>query len=301
MGGTFAFVWQTKRNEEKEYLQIPITFAPSPSPTTLTIELGAVGNWDPHPTTIGFGFPPGTDISLQRITVNGWSVSEKFLENIKCFWTFDGLKPSTINFLWGPLLCNSSIARKNLYLHMPPIAHSGMRVIYAFLVIGIAASLTFRLMKRKRVRRAVARDVLVLMLILWVFLDIRMGSELLYNWKTDVESYLQKPVGTRVFRVLRFFPDFAEAIKPLVRDQKHYVLLTPTPVFFTNYIRYQTYPSLPVTPENGSDASIWLAYERPDLTLDTKGRLVENGKPISPPGSITHEFAKGIFIFRTTE
>jgi len=65
-------------------------------------------------------------------------------------------------------------------------------------------------------------------------------------------------------------------------------------------MRYQTYPSQPVNPSEGSGASVWLVYERRDLVVGSGGQIMEDGVPLSPPGQVVHEFMKGTYIFRTT-
>ena len=298
-GGTFPIVWHGSTSQANEYYQLPIIFNPSNGLATLTVAMSSVGDWNGHPTTLGLGIPAGTDITIHSMTLRGWNAVEKAVESFRCFWAFDGIKSFSINFLWGPLLCSSPVAREHLFDQYPPVAHSGMRVVYVLLILGAVLITTGRLLSRdSAARKKILRNILLLFLALWVFLDLRMGAEFLVNWRHDYVMYLKEPAGKRVFRLLKFFPDFAAVTRPLLKDQPRYVLLTPTPVLFTGYIRYQTYPSIPVTPKNGSGASLWLVYERPDLLLDQTGRLLENNVPISPPGVITHEFMKGTFLFR---
>jgi hypothetical protein len=297
-GGTPSLIWQLPGSDPRQYYQIPISLQPSAASTTSTIVLSAIGHWSTHPTAIGLQVPPGTDITLNTLTLRGWSGGEKLLEAIRCFWTFDVFKAHSINFLWGPLLCSSPVARENLYHQQPPAAHSGMRTIYAILAAG-AAVIAIRWWFTRDRRRAV-RQILVLMLALWVILDVRMGLELQRNWLVDVQSFLREPVGRRVFRTIRFLPDFATTSRGILADQPRYVLLSPTTDTFMNFMRYQTYPSRPVEPRDGSGASIWMVYERPDLPIDAEGRITEDGVPLSPPGSVIHEFMKGTYIFRAT-
>jgi len=297
-----TFLWQRQGDPQNNFLQLPLSFAPSNGkPTTLTVELSAVGNWTRQPVSIGFGIPAGTDITLQSIRLRGWSGGEKLLETWKCFWSFDILQPYSINFLWGPLLCSTTVARENLYHHNPPITHSALRLFY--LVLFAAAVILFVRRFLRRPRRPLThtlRQFLIVFLCAWVILDLRMGLEFFSQVRYDYVTYLSKPVGKRTFRVLRFFPDFTNVLVPLLKKEKRYVLLTPVAYTFTGYIRYFTYPSVPVTPAEGSGTTLWLVYDRPDIAQNKEGRLVENGQPISPPGSILHEFAKGIFLFTVT-
>ncbi|OIO53481.1 hypothetical protein AUJ46_04750 [Candidatus Peregrinibacteria bacterium CG1_02_54_53] len=306
-GASLAFIWHSQGDPSEKYLQIPITLQPSRTSTSIVVDLSAVGGWDPHAAAIGFQLQPGTDIILHDLELQGWSVRESLVEAVKCFWTFDGLKAHSINFFWGPLLCSTPVSRENLYRHQPPIAHSAMRVVYALLLVSTAI-IAFRAWRKHdgNVRKRILAGSAALILVFWIVLDIRMGAELIATWSYDVRSYLQQPMGKRTFRTIGFLPDFALATQGILMDQPRYVFITPTTDTFMNFMRYQTYPSLPVTPEEelalsaakGSGATIWLVYGRPDLTTGSDGRIVENGIPISPSGSLVHQFAEGIFVFR---
>ncbi len=296
-GANLSLIWRKRGSAAGQYMQIPIVLKPSAVSTSIVIDMSAVGGWDPRASAIGFQLPPSTDITLHGIELQGWSGVEKVTEMTKCFWTFDGIKAHSINFFWGPLLCSSPVARQNLYRNQPPLAHSGMRAIYAILALG-AVIIALRAWMTGSSRRTILLTCAALFCACWILLDIRMGAELLSTWTYDVRSYLTQPAGKRTFRRMNFLPDFAAAIKASVADQERYVLLVPTTDTFMNFMRYQTYPSRPVSPAEGSGATVWLAYERPDLVISAEGRMLEDGAPISPPGQITHEFMKGTFIFR---
>ncbi len=300
-GASLSFIWRSTDSPAGKYLQIPITLQPSTTATSIVVDMSAVGGWDPHAAAIGFQLPPNTEIIFHDVELNGWSVRESFIEAIKCFWTFDRLKAHSINFFWGPLLCSTPVLRENLYRNQPPIAHSAMRVVYALLAIstGIIAFMAWCKRDGSALKRIFVRSA-VLFLLFWIVLDIRMGSELIAAWRYDVRSYLQQSIGKRTFRTMGFLPDFALATQGILSDQPRYVFITPTTDTFVNFMRYQTYPSLPVKPEEGSDAAVWLVYGRPDLTIGSDGRIMEDGKPLSPPGALVHQFAEGIFVFRVT-
>lgn len=298
-GAQPSLMWRKQGSQPNEYYQLPIELSPASTPTPITIELSSVGNWTTHPISLGLMLPAGTDVTLHGIKLEGWSLSEKLSTAFQCFWKFDSFKAYSINFLWGPLLCTTPVSLENLYRHQPPIAHSALRIIYFVLILGAGIFAVLAWFSRRRLGSGTAlKRTLLLTLVLWMFLDIRMGAEFFGSWSYDVRSFLREPVGQRVFRNLNFFPDFATAVKGLLADQPRFVLLTPTANTFRNYMRYQTWPSEPVAPENGSGAAIWLVYERPDITVNGEGRLVENGLPLSPPGTVIHEFMKGTFAFR---
>ncbi|MDD4628437.1 MAG: hypothetical protein PHE68_03535 [Candidatus Peribacteraceae bacterium] len=292
-GGPFALLWQG-RDAGDSYYQLPLNLGPAAQPKQFIVALGAVGNWNNRPTALGFSFPEGTDVTIRTVTLHGWNVVEKLVENVKCFWTFDVIAPHSINFLWGPLLCSSPAARKVLYEHAPPIAHSGMRVIYA--VLGLALIIIgFRTWFSGSDRNVFVRRALLVTFIFWAILDLRAGAEFLRNWTTDIRMYVSEPAGRRAFRSLEFFPDFSAVVAPILKDQPKYVLLSNFP---ERYIRYYTWPSQPVQPSAGSGALYWLVYDRKDLTLNPEGRITDDGVPLSPPGSIIHEFMKGTYVFR---
>lgn len=292
-------LWQRKGDPQNNFLQLPLSFAPgNGKPETLTVEFSKVGNWTRQPVAIGFYVPAGTDITLQSIRLRGWTGGEKLLETWKCFWSFDILQPYSINFLWGPLLCSTAVARESLYRHNPPIAHSALILFYlALFAAAVIVSIRWFLQHPRPSAIRPLRKFLVFFLCAWVILDLRMGVEFFSHVRNDYTTYFSRPVGERTFRVLQFFPDFTDVLAPFLKEEKRYVLITPVAYTFTGFSRYITYPSVSVTPAEGSGAMLWLIYGRPDITLDKEGRLIENGRPISPPGSILHEFAKGIFLF----
>lgn len=294
-----SLLWRKRGSKENQYLQIPITFNPSPTPVSVAVDMGAVGQWDPRAVAIGFQFPPGTDVTLYGVRLQGWSLAEKFIESIKCFWVFDGLKAYSINFFWGPLLCDSPVTRTHLFQSQPPAAHSAMRVVYELLILG-AIIIAIRGWMKSANRRSFLLKFGALFFVFWIFLDIRMGAEFIATWTYDVRSYLLQPVGKRTFRRINFLFDFAAAARGILADQPRYVLLAPTTDTFMNFMRYQTYPSQPVNPSEGSGASVWLVYERRDLVVGSGGQIMEDGVPLSPPGQVVHEFMKGTYIFRTT-
>lgn len=301
-GGPLAFLWRrTESSDVRQFHQIPVTLQPRTEPATFTLALSAVGNWDPRPQAIGFRIPPGADMTIHAVTLRGWSAAERLTEALRCFWTSDTFGAHSINFLWGPLLCSSPIQREHLYDQQPPAAHSGMRAIYLLWGVGSLVVGALCWSRRRRLRPgAFLRGTLLLALALWIVLDLRMGMEFFRNLRADAHSYISEPIGKRVFRTIRFLPDFAVASLGILRDQPRYVFLAPTTDTFMNYMRYATYPSAPVNPDAGSGASLWLVYGRPDMAIDPRGRITEQGVPLSPPGSLVHEFMKGTFIFRVT-
>lgn len=298
-GAQPSLIWRKQGGSPDHFYQIPLQLLPTATPAPITIALSTVGNWTTHPITLGLSLPPGTDITIHGIKLRGWTVGEKTVTALRCFWTFDVFKAHSINFFWGPLLCTTPVTLENLYRNQPPVAHSGMRLIYGILVLGACVFFLSAWLKRlPGWRSAALRRTLVLTLVLWAVLDLRMGAELWRNWTFDLTAYVRKPIGQRVFRHLKFFPDFATATRGLVTDEPRFVLLTPTQNTFRNYMRYQTWPSEPVSPQEGSGAVIWLVYERPDVTVDTEGQIRENGQVISPSGTVIHEFMEGTFAFR---
>lgn len=295
-GGTVMLLWQSEGAPPDQYHQMPITIAPRTTPDTVVVPLDGIQNWVRSPAMFGIGLDGKTDVTVRSVELLSWSAGERLLESVRCFWTLDGWQLTSINYLWGPLLCSTPISRETLYNQSPPLAQSGMRWIYAVLVIG-ALVIGWKLWHRGE-RGVFLRRFLVLAFACWVLLDMRMGAQAMRNWWWDIELYLRPPIGQRLFRSLGYFPDFARETRKLFTAPQRYVFLAPQPWPYTNYIRYETYPSMPVTPAEGSGALYWLAYKRPDLTLDPEGKLLENGQAISPPGSIIHEFMKGTFVFK---
>jgi hypothetical protein len=134
--------------------------------------------------------------------------------------------------------------------------------------------------------------------VLWIFYDLRMGSEFFGYLAKDYRTYWSQPIGSRTLRERAFFYDFAEQVRRFSVGEDRYVFVSTQPWPYIGILRYLTYPSVPADAEHadGSETA-WAIHERPDITLSERGELTENGKVISPQGEIFHEYAPGTFLF----
>jgi hypothetical protein len=291
------FYWHIRGKPREELVQFPFTFPRSLEPRTVSLNLAPYPQWDPLADRIGFSFPVGTDLTIERIQLIGWSPGAKILEVAKAFWTFDEVRPYTINFVWGPLLVWNPVAREQLFAKVPPMARSANTVFYVILGIGLGSLLLIRRSSKPGRQRMALLSFLGLLAGLWFLYDLRMGLEFLSYVRDDYVTYLSEPLGRRTFRELDFFDDVARAVAPGVAKEQRYVFIPNKPSPYAGLMRYHTYPSVPVGPDDSKDVPFWFIYKRPDITLGPGGELVSNGKAISPPGRVFHEYEPGTFVF----
>jgi hypothetical protein len=65
-------------------------------------------------------------------------------------------------------------------------------------------------------------------------------------------------------------------------------------------MKYEAYPALPVAYDKDTEGiDTWIIYNRNDIKPNEEGRLMLDGKAISPPGDIMMQFEPGAFVFVT--
>ncbi len=286
-----AFMWQPTNGAPGDLLQLFFT-----SPKTETFERVVVipsdyPQWTEKTTVIAFGFPADTDMVIQKVEWKSWSASEKFMTAIKSMWTFDVLSQYGINFLWGPLFTTNPATLETIYDGLPPKGVSGMRVVYAALIVALIIAGIFFLMDRKR--RAIL-TVVVTVAGLWLILDVRMGAELLSYAITDIRS--------PEFRTLSDVPSITERTDALLSglDATSVVLLEPPGNVYVAHTRLKLYP-LDVTPYsealNVRPKRAWLVLHRPDIRFEDGVVKTETGRALSSPGKVIERFENDSFLF----
>ncbi len=262
------------------------------------IALNAIPEWKNDASYIGIELPQGTALTLHSIRLLHASLPEQLREAFLSFWTFDAFRPYSINFGWGPQIAVTAVQRMTMFDTLPPRALSATYVLYVLMIALLAACvLAGRLLHNIYSRpRFIVTASLCVMVIGWVFMDVRMGSEFLSWMMRDMQQYIAAPVEERTFRDRHRFYDFAAFVAPLVADRKHYVFFAEVPWPYVGNIGYITYPSLPSDAIERDDT--WVIYRRNDMKLNAANELESDGKVVSAPGEVIGRFDDSSFVFR---
>lgn len=292
------FFWHRRGDPEGQIVQLPFHFTPTMVAETVKLDVRWYNEWDPKPDMMGILLPKGADVQILQFKLTGLSPLDKILAGIRSYWTFDTFTPYSINFLWGPVLSASPIAREKLFIDLPPHGTYANKVWYGLLIITVIAAFSWAWNTGDK-RRATL-GLLGVFAACWILSDLRMGIETMSYAVHDIDTYWSKPQEQRIFRERGDFPLFLDAIQPLVTDRGRYIFLTQFPYPFLGLIRYHTYPALPVAPEAITEGvDTWVVFERPDVRISPDGQLMADGKPISQPGEILFALRDGTFVFRT--
>ncbi|TSC98087.1 MAG: hypothetical protein Greene101449_1014 [Candidatus Peregrinibacteria bacterium Greene1014_49] len=291
-------LWHRPATPPEEIVQLPFVFTRTMVASTVKLDVRWYKEWTSHPDTVGLVLPKGSDIQILQISFVGLSPLEKTAALLRSYWTFDKFSPYSVNFLWGPILTMSPIARESLYVELPPHG-TYANVLWYLLLFGIAIGCIAWGWKELS-RRNAFLCMAVCIGALWLLSDLRMGLEAVSYARTDLTEYWTQPASERKFRERGDFPVFLSAIQPLLTDRGRYIFLTQFEYPLLGLMRYHTYPSIPVAPEKATEGiDTWVIYERPEISVDAEGRLTAEGKPISLPGTVLFEFRSGAFVFRT--
>ncbi len=261
----------------------------------LTIAPAHIGT----PEMIGFVFPAGTQTTIQTISSISYNFGEKILGGWLSFWKFNDFGPRTINFLWEPILRFTPEGRTALFLTEPPVGWSSTVFLTELLgIVGICIMLWIVLRGGEEKFRRGASAFFSFALCLWILFDIRMGSELLRNVGTDVQSYLLQQVGNRKFRVYGNFYDALLSSVPALQQKPRFAAMSDPSL--QSRILYETYPSRPI--ENGESivgVTTWFVYQQPDITVDEKGDLRSGDTILAKGGRILQRFDSTSFLYQT--
>ena len=293
-GADGLFFWRPPSMEEGNVFQIPITFTASPTTQTLVLDISKISEWDHRSDRIGFVLNAGSQLILQEMSFSGPSGTDVIVYPFKTFFTFDQARAYSINFLWGPLMTYSEQQFNRLFALMPPHATSWNWVFYGILAIGLVVTCIQRSSPRARSR------LFLLIAIVWVIYDLRMGAELISYAHTDVKTWWSKPIELKDFRDRKSFTAFAQTAAPFTEGKDRYVFLASHGWPFWGSMKYATFPARPIAPDGDTEGvDTWIFYKRNDVTQNEDRRLVLNGTPISPPGDIMLRFEPGAFVFVT--
>ncbi len=281
-------VWHRRKDPPSALKQVPIKISGSVDPSLVEVDLSNYKKWDRKADRIGISLPAGADITINSIKLTGRNPFEKLIEATKAFWKLDVYRPTTVNYLWGPLITTSSITRSTLASYdLHPRARSANRVFYVFLIVSGLVCMVCR----KKVTVVVGITIA-----LWVIYDLRMGIEMINYAKTDNKMYVSAG-SEKVFRERGSFYSFAESVEPFI-DEDKYVFLSEHNYPFWGLMRYITYPKRPIDIED-KGANTWVIYDHPYITVDQEGRLLRLGDVIVERGEIIHRVNDVSFVYRS--
>ncbi len=289
-----VFLWESD-GDGGAMVRLPVVIPASTEPKETRVDLTQYAQWNPLTTRIGFGLPKGADVTLVDLTLIRYTFLERLQWAARSVLHTDTFQIFSINFLWGPLIAFTPEEYLHTYEGQPPTSVSIMRFVYALLLLTVAAWWVLR------IKGHTAKASLLLVSVvcgLWVLFDLRMSAELVGYGMQDWRTYLSKPAAERVFRDRLHYYRTMEQSTPWLQQTPQYGLLSPWPIM--GNIRYFTYPSVPVVPKNADEGiTHFIVFDDPTITLGADGRLLQNGTPVSAPGSIVQEFQPHTFLFQT--
>jgi hypothetical protein len=294
--GTMYFTWNRKENPAR--LHTVILPYGTGNEVPLSFSLRRNQAWHDDLLSFGITLPPNTAVMIHGIDFLRWSYAERMAFMAKSFFVFDDYRPYSINFVWGPLLAMNPIEAGNLYQALPPQQLYAMELVNLLLVLGLVLIAAWHLWKSPHgtKKRRIVVQGMTLILMLWIAMDLRMGSEFLAWVIHDHETYIGAPSSTREFRDRGRFYDFGTYASGLVSDRDTYVFLAQQQWPYLGNMRYLTYPAIPGFDIEQDDT--WVIYDRPDIAVNAGGQIAIDGEPLTPPGRILGRFDETSFVFR---
>jgi hypothetical protein len=278
--------------------QMDFNLLKSEESTTIQLDVSSYKNWDPHADKIGLAFPANADVMLREIRITAVNPFDRLASMLRGLITFDDFRPYTVNFLWGPRLAFTPAEVSAMFTHMPPMAPPANILLYGLIAVAavVAGSMLFA---AKWDRKKAALFLTATLAGCWVLYDVRMGLEFFSYVHDDIATYWSKPLPERIFRVRFGFDAFTESVLPVLTQEEMYVFVASDDKFM-DYIRYATYPSLPIRPEQaGSGAVVYAVFDRPDATITEDNRLMFTDGTVTKPGELIMTFDLDSFLFRT--
>jgi hypothetical protein len=277
--------------------QIPVKVYATATPQEVQPPVTNYKAWDPRTEMVGIAVPAGLDLTLQRITVSSVNPVEKVGYVLQGLLKFDTAKPYIINFLWGPRLVFTPAELNDLFVTIPPKAPSVNVLLYGLIVIVIIVCVAMVRSRKWQVSRACTLCCITVAT-LWIAYDVRMGSEFMGYLQDDYNMYWSMPPEDRIFRVRGSFNAYAEMMAPILQQVPEYGFVAGDENY-VDFLRYITYPSLPVRPEAmGTGITLLAVFNRPDALMDADGRLILGTGFQTPPGDVVAVYDLDSFLFR---
>lgn len=243
-------------------------------------------------------------ILFKHVKFSRYNMFEEALGAWRSFWRMQSFQPFTINILHGPI-----VIRDIGPYFLAESQHVLAQSVNAYLLVGLStfgiALLFFGLYRihgRGEEWNDVRRSLLMIffgtVLAVWLFYDLRMGSEFIRNVADDRWNYITASSLAKDFRDVGNFHEFAAGARKHLENVPQYELFMRERWPFFGMMRYETYPAKPNPGEPSSDT--WVIYDRKDMRVGNDGRLMLSGEPITEPGEILWRFDPYSFVFRGT-
>ncbi len=256
--------------------------------------------WMWNTDQLGLGFPAQTDIVLESMVWRRYSFTEKMQTAWRSFWTPDEFRAYSINFLWGPLLATNPVSLDTLFQTLPPPSWSVDRIFYAVMGIAILIGLLFYAFDRSTGKRIAWIIVGSTFLFCWLLFDARMGYEIMQYGMDDYRTFIAPPIAEKTFRTHEHLYSLAEEMLPTLQSYDSYVLFAPEGSPAYSVLRYQSYPSIPLRPDQERrDTKLWVILERPDIRMEKNHLVNQKGEILSTTGSVIRTFDTDTFLFAT--
>ena len=293
---TIELVGEMRQSDgSKNIFELPLDLQQSGEFVTASIDLTFFDDWNPSGVLrIGFGFPPGSEVILESMTLHSWTLGEKLLSQWTSFWTPDDISGHSVNFLWGPLIVDNPIGIATMHDTLPPKADFGMWIMYAILGIGTIATL----LAWKHMKRSAIKIVCIVFIGCWILLDLRMSMELFRGTLGDVRMIMSDDSYPE-FRGHGNFHGFAAAAAELVADRTAFVFPVEESYPAVPLMLYYSYPSVPYTDIEVEGLDTWVVYSQSSTTFTGKN-LIHNGEIIGE-GEVLLRLNPNTFVFRLTK
>jgi hypothetical protein len=292
-------LWHLKGAPEGSVPQLPFQLDASESFKEIQLPLSYYKKqWGANVETLGIFFDADSELVIESLSLHRYSLSEKAIEVVRGFWTFDEFRPYSINFLWGPLISYTPAMRAMLYETLPPYAHSATQWMYVLLGVCLGVWIVLRFWKSPAAV-TVLGILCTVFAGLWIVFDVRMGSEIVAYALRDLNGYALAPQGQRMLRTHQGIFDTLDEAMPELQKHERFGLVTMENAFYS-LIRYRSYPTLPMTPDmSQSGITLWLVGYRDDARIDAQNRLVVGEKILSGSGRIIRQFDSRSYLFST--
>ena len=231
-----------------------------------------------------------------------FTIVEKLVMSWKSFWTLDPFHPHSINIMIGPTIMpdTEAIASHGDSQYFAISINAYFMVGLAIVGFGFLFWGARQAQVHGRSWPAIRRDILVryflVILVVWLVYDFRMGAEYIRNTVRDYREYIFADASTRTFRDVDRFFDFITFVQEHVNDRNAYEVFMHDPWPRLGMLRYYTYPSLPNPGEPIADT--WVFYDREDITLEADGRVYREGEAFTKVGTLLGRFDENSFVFR---
>ncbi len=128
-----------------------------------------------------------------------------------------------------------------------------------------------------------------------------MGAEVISYAVDDYRMYIAPPEDQKTFRTHRNLYTRILKMLPIMQKYDTYVLYVFEPSPFYSNLRYMSYPSVPIHPDQDtSDIKLWAVIDRADITMNANHHLIDgNGNVLTGTGTVLQTIDDKTFLFAT--